>query len=177
MRQPTAILILGMGGLLMGLLALQFSWMRALVDARSDFFDEQARTALVEVQSVSSQAPSSFPGLAFTGLGPSLRPAGGLWAEACGGGGDAGEGRAIADSLLRSVLRTTATWISNSVRPCSTGMAGPCSSGTKMSTCSSGFQDEGYRIPAGDEQTLEEVQLYTVIFPQKSWVLANMWVN
>ena len=38
------------------------------------------------------------------------------------------------------------------------------------------FSEAGYRIPVGDQQTLEGVQLYTVIFPQKSWVLAgDMW--
>ena len=47
-QRRTTILVAGMGGLLVGLLALQFSWMRALVEARSDLFDEQARTALVE---------------------------------------------------------------------------------------------------------------------------------
>ena len=41
-QRRTTILVVGMGGLLVGLLALQFSWIRALVEARSALFDEQA---------------------------------------------------------------------------------------------------------------------------------------
>ena len=51
-QRRTLFLVVGMGGLLVGLLTMQFSWVRALVEARSSLFDEQARTALVEVQSV-----------------------------------------------------------------------------------------------------------------------------
>ena len=40
------------------------------------------------------------------------------------------------------------------------------------------FQDEGYRISAGDARALQEVQLYTVHFPGKNLKLAgNMWIE
>ena len=64
-KRRTTILVLGMGDS-SGLLALQFS-IRALVEARGAF-DEQARTALVEVQSVLALSPppsgTGLPGLA-----------------------------------------------------------------------------------------------------------------
>ena len=41
-QRRTNVLVLGMGMLLLGLLAMQFGWVRALVGARSDLFDEQA---------------------------------------------------------------------------------------------------------------------------------------
>ena len=70
-QRRTTILVVGMGGLLVGLLALQFSWIRALVEARSALFDEQARTALVEVQSVLALSPASFPAPPSPGLASS----------------------------------------------------------------------------------------------------------
>ena len=39
-QRRTNVLVLGMGMLLLGLLAMQFGWVRALVGARSDLFDE-----------------------------------------------------------------------------------------------------------------------------------------
>ena len=75
MRQRrTAVLVLGMGALLTGLLALQFGWVRALVDARSDLFDEQARTALVEVQAVLGLSTAEFPPPPVSGWSPSSGP-------------------------------------------------------------------------------------------------------
>ena len=81
-QRRTTILVAGMGGLLVGLLALQFSWMRALVEARSDLFDEQARTALVEVQSVLSLSPVEFPLPPSPGLAPASGPRADSLAEA-----------------------------------------------------------------------------------------------
>ena len=63
-----------MGTLLSGLLALQFGWVRALVEARGDLFDEQVRTALVEVQSVLELSTTEFPPPPSPGLSPTSGP-------------------------------------------------------------------------------------------------------
>ena len=73
-QRRTTVLVAGMGGLLIGLLALQFIWIRALVDARSTLFDDQARTALVEVQSILSLSAIVFPRPPSPGLSPASGP-------------------------------------------------------------------------------------------------------
>ena len=177
-KRRTTILVLGMGALLVGLLALQFSWVRALVDARSDLFDEQVRTALVEVQSVLALSDAEFP--------PPTR--GGLSASSGALADSLAEVRAeaalqrqvaveVADSLLTAVLRNRNAAFS--FRSALLDRYGrPVFLRDGDVDLLEGFQTEGYRIPAGDARALEDVQLYTVFFPRKGWVLAgNMWVE
>ncbi|MAC17583.1 MAG: hypothetical protein CMC97_04730 [Flavobacteriales bacterium] len=177
MRQRrTAILILGMGSLLMGLLALQFSWIRALVDSRSTLFDEQARTALVEVQSMLDLSGVAFPPIPTDGLAPMVGPgADSLSALRAEAALERERGMAIADSLLSAVLRNRN--VDFPFRSALLDRYGrPIYLQDQDVDRLEAFSEAGYRIPVGDEQTLEEVQLYTVIFPQKSWVLASdMW--
>ena len=98
-------MVVGMGGLLVGLLALQFSWIRALVEARSALFDEQARTALVEVQSVLALSPASFPAPPSPGLAPSSGPMADSLAVVRAEAAEQRErAMGVADSLLRAVL-------------------------------------------------------------------------
>ena len=175
-QRRTFILVLGMGGLLLGLMTMQFSWVRALVKARSTLFDEQVRTALVEVQSVLTLSGARFPASAKSGLAPSS----GLRADSLSQVRaqvvlDREVAVGIADSLLTTVLRNRgvefqfrSALLDRYGRP------------VFLRDADVGFlealQNEGYRIPAGDAQTLEEVQLYTVFFPRKSLRLAkNMW--
>lgn len=165
-----------MGSLLMGLLALQFSWIRALVDARSTLFDEQARTALVEVQSMLDLSGVDFPPIPADGLAPMVGPgADSLSALRAEAALERERGMAIADSLLSAVLRNRD--VDFPFRSALLDRYGrPIFLQDEDVDRLEAFSEAGYRIPVGDEQTLEGVQLYTVIFPQKSWVLASdMW--
>ena len=177
-QRRTTILVIGMGGLLVGLLALQFSWVRALVEARSALFDEQARTALVEVQSVLALNPASFP----MPLSPGMAPASGPMADSLAGvRAEAAEQRegamSAADSLLRAVLENrNADFVFRSALLDRYGR--PVFLRDDDVDLLDQFQEEGYRISVGDAQNLEEVQLYTVHFPSKNLKLAgNMWVE
>jgi len=177
-QRRTTILVAGMGGLLMGLLALQFSWMRALVEARSDLFDEQARTALVEVQSVLSLSPVEFPLPPSPGLAPASGPRADSLAEARALAAEKREkGVELADSLLRSVLDNRS--VDFEFRSALLDRYGrPVFLRDEDVDRLERFQEEGYRIAAGQARSLEEVQLYTVHFPRKNLKLAgNMWVE
>ena len=177
-QRRTTILVAGMGGLLVGLLALQFSWMRALVEARSDLFDEQARTALVEVQSVLSLSPVEFPLPPSPGLAPASGPRADSLAEARAAAAEMREkGVELADSLLRSVLDNRN--VDFEFRSALLDRYGrPVFLRDEDVDLLERFQEEGYRIAAGQIRNLEEVQLYTVHFPRKNLKLAgNMWVE
>lgn len=177
-QRRTTILVAGMGGLLMGLLALQFSWMRALVEARSDLFDEQARTALVEVQSVLSLSPVEFPLPPSPGLAPTSGPRADSLAEARAAAAEKRENAVeLADSLLRSVLSNRN--VDFEFRSALLDRYGrPVFLRDEDVDRLSRFQEEGYRISTGQARSLEDVQLYTVHFPHKNLKLAgNMWVE
>jgi len=177
-RQRTTVLVMGMGGLLVGLLALQFSWIRALVDARSTLFDEQARTALVEVQSILSLSPASFPPPSSPGLSPASGPMADSLVEARAEAAEAREqAMGLADSLLRTVLANRN--VSFDFRSALLDRYGrPVFLRDEDVDRLEQFQDEGYRISTGDARVLEDVQLYTVHFPGKSLKLAgNMWME
>jgi two-component system phosphate regulon sensor histidine kinase PhoR len=168
-----------MGALLSGLMALQYGWVQALVEARSDLFDEQARTALVEVQSVLTLSeadfppPPSAPGLAPVS-GPAadslavLRAEGALQRETAMG---------VADSLFTIILRDRG--IDFRFRSALLDRYGrPIYLQDEDMEDLDRFQEEGYRIPAGDAQRLDDVQLYTVYFPRKRLALAgDMWME
>lgn len=177
MRQRrTAVLVLGMGALLTGLLALQFGWVRALVDARSDLFDEQARTALVEVQTVLGLSTAEFPPPPVSGWSPSSGPQADSIAEVRADGALKREAAmVVADSLMRLVLESRG--IDFDFRSALLDRYGrPIFLRDADVELLERFQDDGYRIPAGDARTLEEVQLYTVHFPGRRLALAgDMW--
>ncbi len=177
MRQRrTAVLVLGMGALLTGLLALQFGWVRALVDARSDLFDEQARTALVEVQTVLGLSTAEFPPPPMSGWSPSSGPQADSIAEVRADGALKREAAmVVADSLMRLVLESRG--IDFDFRSALLDRYGrPIFLRDADVELLERFQDDGYRIPAGDARTLEEVQLYTVHFPGRRLALAgDMW--
>lgn len=177
-QRRTTILVAGMGALLVGLLALQFSWVRALVEARSDLFDEQARTALVEVQSVLSLSPVEFPLPPSPGLAPTSGPRADSLAEARAAAAEMREkGVELADSLLRSVLDNRN--VDFEFRSALLDRYGrPVFLRDDDVDLLERFQEEGYRIAAGQIRNLEDVQLYTVHFPRKNLKLAgNMWVE
>ena len=177
MRQRrTAVLVLGMGALLTGLLALQFGWVRALVEARSDLFDEQARTALVEVQTVLALSTAEFPPPPVAGWSPSSGPQADSIAEVRADGALKRESAMIvADSLMRLVLESRG--IDFDFKSALLDRYGrPIFLRDDDVDLLDRFQDDGYRIPAGDARTLEEVQLYTVHFPGRRLALAgDMW--
>ena len=171
-QRRTLILVLGTGALLVGLMTMQFSSIRALVEARSTLFDDQARTALVEVQSVLTLSGIQFPASAKGGFSPSS----GLRADSLS------QVRAqvvmdrevavdLADSLLTAVLKNRG--VDFAFRSALLDRYGrPVFLRDADVDLLEAFQNEGYRIPAGDAQTLEEVQLYTVFFPKKKRLLA-----
>lgn len=167
-----------MGSLLMGLLALQFGWMRALVEARSALFDEQARTALVEVQSILALANATFPPPPEAGFAPTSGPAADSLAVLRAENALLRESAmGVADSLLTIVLRDRG--IDFEFRSALLDRYGrPIQLQDEDMDRLERFQEDGYRIPAGDAQRLDEVQLYTVYFPRKRLVLAgDMWVE
>jgi two-component system phosphate regulon sensor histidine kinase PhoR len=168
-----------MGALLSGLLGLQFGWVKALVEARSDLFDEQARTALVEVQSVLSHSRATFPPPSpVSGLAPVSGPAADSLATLRAEKALAHEAAmGVADSILTLVLRDRG--IDFGFRSALLDRYGrPIYLQDEDVEWLDQFQDEGYRIPAGDAQRLEDVQLYTVYFPRKRLALAgDMWVE
>lgn len=175
-QRRTAILLIGMGGLLMGLLALQFSWIQALIDARSTLFDEQARTALVEVQSVLALTDSDFPEPQHAGMAPSSGPkADSLSAARAEAALRRALAMEVADSLLQAVL--TNRDVDFEFRSALLDRYGrPVFLRDQDVELLEKFQSEGYRIPAGDARSLADVQLYTVIFPNKNLALAaDMW--
>ncbi len=167
-----------MGALLTGLLALQFGWVRALIEARSDLFDEQARTALVEVQSVLALSTAEFPPPPVTGLAPASGPQADSLAEVRANGTLKREAAMIvADSLMQQVLESRG--IDFEFRSALLDRYGrPIFLRDDDVALLEQFQDAGYRIPAGDARTLEEVQLYTVHFPRRRFALAgDMWIE
>jgi len=177
-QRRTTILVVGMGGLLVGLLALQFSWIRALVEARSALFDEQARTALVEVQSVLALSPASFPAPPSPGLAPSSGPRADSLAVVRAEAAEQRErAMGVADSLLRAVLDNRN--VDFEFRSALLDRYGrPVFLRDDDVDLLDRFQEEGYRISAGDARALQEVQLYTVHFPGKNLKLAgNMWIE
>ena len=169
----TTILVLGMGTLLSGLLALQFGWVRALVEARGDLFDEQVRTALVEVQSVLELSTTEFPPPPSPGLSPTGGPvADSLAAVRAEGALQRESAMRVADSLLIVVLQRRgvdfkfrSSLLDNYGRPIFLQ--------DEDVYLLESMHSDGYRIPVGEPQTLEEVQLYTVYFPRISLVLAG----
>ena len=179
MRQRrTIVLVLGMGSLLMGLLALQFSWIRALVDARTTLFDEQARTALVEVQSILDLSGAVFPPIPTGGLAPATGPAAdSLAARRADAAIQREYSMAVVDSLLSAVLRNRD--VDFEFRSALLDRYGrPLFLQDDDVDRLDQFAEAGYRIPVGENETLEGVQLYTVIFPRKALVLAgDMWLQ
>lgn len=172
----TTILVLGMGALLSGLLALQFGWVRALVEARGDLFDEQARTALVEVQSVLALSTAEFPPPPVAGFAPAVGAAADSLAMVRAEGALQREAAMqVADSLLTLVLKGRG--IDFTFRSALLDRYGrPIFLNDDDVDLLDAMQSEGYRIPAGDAQSLNEVQLYTVYFPKKRLALAgDMW--
>ena len=167
-----------MGSLLMGLLALQFGWMRALVEARSALFDEQARTALVEVQSILALANATFPPPPEAGFAPTSGPAADSLAILRAENALQRESAmAVADSFLTIVLRDRG--IDFEFRSALLDRYGrPIQLQDEDMDRLERFQEDGYRIPAGDAERLDDVQLYTVYFPRKRLALAgDMWVE
>ena len=179
MRQRrTNVLVLGMGMLLFGLLAMQFGWVRSLIGARSDLFDEQARTALVKVQSVLSLMPVGFPPPPTTGWSPSTGAAADSLAEIRAEDSFQRESAmAMADSILELVFEGRG--INIEFRSALLDRYGrPIFLRDDDVDLLDKFSDGGYRIPAGDSQALDEVQLYTVFFPHKRLSLAgDMWIE
>ena len=174
----TNVLVLGMGMLLFGLLAMQFGWVRALVGARSDLFDEQARTALVEAQSVLSQMPFGFPPPPVSGWSPSSGAAADSLAELRAEQSIQRESAmALADSILALVFEGRG--VNFAFRSALLDRYGrPIFLRDDDVDLLEKFADEGYRIPTGDSRVLEEVQLYTVFFPGKRYALAGeMWIE
>ena len=174
----TNVLVLGMGMLLFGLLAMQFGWVRALVGARSDLFDEQARTALVEAQSVLSQMPFGFPPPPVSGWSPSSGAAADSLAELRAEQSIQRESAmALADSILALVFEGRG--VNFAFRSALLDRYGrPIFLRDDDVDLLEKFADEGYRIPTGESRVLEEVQLYTVFFPGKRYALAGeMWIE
>jgi two-component system phosphate regulon sensor histidine kinase PhoR len=167
-----------MGMLLFGLLAMQFGWVRSLIGARSDLFDEQARTALVKVQSVLSLMPVGFPPPPTTGWSPSTGAAADSLAEIRAEDSFQRESAmAMADSILELVFEGRG--INIEFRSALLDRYGrPIFLRDDDVDLLDKFSDGGYRIPAGDSQALDEVQLYTVFFPHKRLSLAgDMWIE
>jgi len=177
-QRRTTVLVAGMGGLLIGLLALQFIWIRALVDARSTLFDDQARTALVEVQSILSLSTTVFPHPPSPGLSPASGPMADSLAEVRAKAAvDREFAMGVADSLLRAVLDNRD--VDFEFRSALLDRYGrPIFLRDEDVDKLERFQEDGYRISAGDVRSLEDVQLYTVHFPRKNLRLTgNMWVE
>ena len=178
-RRRTAVLVLGMGALLSGLLTLQFGWVRALVEARSDLFDEQARTALVEVQSILALSTADFPPPPPpAGLAPVSGPAAdSLVAVRAEGALRREAAMLVADSILTIILRDRG--IDFQFKSALLDRYGrPIFLQDEDVDLLDELQDQGYRIPAGDAQRLDDVQLYTVLFPRKRLALAkDMWLE
>lgn len=164
--------------LLLGLLAMQFGWVRALVGARSDLFDEQARTALVEVQDVLSRMPIGFPPPPVSGWSPSTGAAADSLAEIRAQESvQRGAAMAMADSILMLVFEGRG--INIAFRSALLDRYGrPIFLRDDDVDLLDKFSEGGYRIPAGNTRVLEEVQLYTVFFPAKKFALAGeMWIE
>ena len=158
MRQRrTIVLVLGMGSLLMGLLALQFSWIRALVDARTTLFDEQARTALVEVQSILDLSGAVFPPIPTGGLAPATGPAAdSLAARRADAAIQREYSMAVVDSLLSAVLRNRD--VDFEFRSALLDRYGrPLFLQDVDVDWLDQFAEAGYRIPVGENETLEGV--------------------
>ena len=167
-----------MGGLLIGLLALQFIWIRALVDARSTLFDDQARTALVEVQSILNLSTIVFPSPPSPGLSPASGPMADSLAEVRAKAAmDREFAMGVADSVLRAVLDNRD--VEFEFRSALLDRYGrPIFLRDEDVDELERFQEDGYRISTGDVRSLEDVQLYTVHFPRKNLRLTgNMWVE
>ena len=167
-----------MGGLLIGLLALQFIWIRALVDARSTLFDDQARTALVEVQSILNLSAIVFPHPPSSGLSLASGPMADSLAEARAKAAmDREFAMGVADSVLRAVLDNRD--VQFEFRSALLDRYGrPIFLRDEDVDKLERFQEDGYRISTGDVRSLEDVQLYTVHFPRKNLRLTgNMWVE
>ncbi|MBL6644921.1 MAG: HAMP domain-containing histidine kinase [Flavobacteriales bacterium] len=174
----TNVLVLGMGTLLLGLLALQFGWVRALVEARSDLFDEQARTALVEVQSVLALSTVAFPPPPVSSWSPSSGAAADSLAEVRAVAAlEREQAMVVTDSLLALVFEGRG--IDFTFKSALLDRYGrPIFLSDEDVDLLERFQNEGYRIPAGDARSLEQVQLYTVYFPSKRLALAgDMWIE
>ncbi len=177
-QRRTTVLVAGMGGLLIGLLALQFIWIRALVEARSTLFDDQARTALVEVQSILSLSTVVFPRPPSPGLSPVSGPMADSIADVRAKAAiDREFAMGVADSLLRAVLSNRN--VDFEFRSALLDRYGrPVFLRDEDVDKLERFQEEGYRISTGDVRSLEDVQLYTVHFPRKNLKLTgNMWVE
>ncbi|MBK12424.1 MAG: hypothetical protein CL849_02715 [Crocinitomicaceae bacterium] len=177
-QRRTTVLVAGMGGLLIGLLALQFIWIRALVDARSTLFDDQARTALVEVQSILNLSAIVFPHPPSSGLSPASGPMADSLAEARAKAAmDREFAMGVADSVLRAVLDNRD--VQFEFRSALLDRYGrPIFLRDEDVDKLERFQEDGYRISTGDVRSLEDVQLYTVHFPRKNLRLTgNMWVE
>lgn len=177
-QRRTNVLVLGMGMLLFGLLAMQFGWVRALVGARSDLFDEQARTALVRVQSVLSLMPVGFPPAPVSGWSPTAGAAADSLAEVRAEESLQRESAmAMADSLLAVIFEGRG--IDIEFRSALLDRYGrPIFLRDDDVDLLDKFSEGGYRIPAGDSQALDAVQLYTVFFPGKRLALAgDMWIE
>lgn len=177
-QRRTTVLVAGMGGLLIGLLALQFIWIRALVDARSTLFDDQARTALVEVQSILNLSAIVFPHPPSSGLSLASGPMADSLAEARAKAAmDREFAMGVADSVLRAVLDNRD--VQFEFRSALLDRYGrPIFLRDEDVDKLERFQEDGYRISTGDVRSLEDVQLYTVHFPRKNLRLTgNMWVE
>jgi two-component system phosphate regulon sensor histidine kinase PhoR len=157
---------------------MQFGWVRALIGARSDLFDEQARPALVKVQSVLSLMPVGFPPPPTTGWSPATGAAADSLAEIRAEDSFQRESAmAMADSILELVFEGRG--INIEFRSALLDRYGrPIFLRDDDVDLLDKFSDGGYRIPAGDSQVLDEVQLYTVFFPRKRLALAgDMWIE
>lgn len=177
-QRRTTVLVAGMGGLLIGLLALQFIWIRALVDARSTLFDDQARTALVEVQSILSLSTIVFPRPPSPGLSPASGPMADSLAEVRAKAAmDREFAMGVADSVLRAVLDNRD--VDFAFRSALLDRYGrPIFLRDEDVDKLERFQEDGYRISTGDVRSIEDIQLYTVHFPRKNLRLTgNMWVE
>lgn len=177
-QRRTNVLVLGMGMLLFGLLAMQFGWVRALIGARSDLFDEQARTALVRVQSAVSLMPVGFPPPPVSRWAPSPGAASDSLAEIRAEESLQRESAVeLADSLLGLVFEGRGFDIE--FRSALLDRYGrPIFLRDADVELLDKFAEGGYRIPVGESRALEEVQLYTVIFPGKGLALAgDMWIE
>ena len=163
---------------MLGLLGLQFGWLRALVEARSDLFDDQVTSALVEVQSILELSNETFPPPPSSGLGPASGPVADSLASVRAEGALQREAAmVVADSVFTLVLNRRG--IDFRFRSALLDRYGrPIFLDDEDVELLEKFVDGGYRVAVGDAQRLEDVQLYTVHFPRKKVALAgDMWIE
>ena len=177
-QRRTTVLVAGMGVLLFGLLALQFIWVRALVEARSKLFDDQTRTALIEAKSALSLSNVVFPSPLHSGLSPASGPMADSLVEVRVKAAVKREYVVgLADSMLRMVLDNrnidfnfTSALLDRYGRPVFLR--------DKDVDEIERLQEEGYQISVGTVTSMDDLQFYTVYFPGKNVKLtANMWVE